>query len=204
MTHAWAPDKRWNEECGVFAAAGIPNAAEITCLGLHALQHRGQEAAGVVTCDADGEFHAHKGLGLVSDVFRNADLAVLGGAFAIGHNRYSTTGALTRENTQPLMVVYRNGPLALAHNGNLVNARELRRSLEDSGSIFQTTLDTEIFLHLMAISPHDDPEEALIEAARQVRGDSPNPAPRRDVSMVTAGPMIPPVSSLIFGSEAAL
>jgi amidophosphoribosyltransferase len=89
---------------------------------------------------------------------------------AIGHNRYSTAGSVTLENTQPLRVVYRGGPLALAHNGNLVNARELRQGLEGSGSIFQTTLDTEIFLHLMALSSHDDPEDALIEAAHQVRG----------------------------------
>src|SRR5262245_944302 len=130
MTYGWTPDKRWNEECGVFAAVGVPNAAEVTCLGLHALQHRGQEAAGVVSCDDHGEFHTHKGLGLVSDVFRHFDGARLPGALAIGHNRYSTTGALTRENTQPLQVVYRNGPLALAHNGNLVNARDLRKTLE--------------------------------------------------------------------------
>jgi amidophosphoribosyltransferase len=103
-------------------------------------------------------------------VFRNFDLARLPGPLAIGHNRYSTTGALTRENTQPLQVVYRNGPLALAHNGNLVNARDLRKSLEASGSIFQTTLDTEIFLHLMARSRANDPEDALVEAAHQVRG----------------------------------
>jgi len=111
-----------------------------------------------------------KGLGLVSDVFDPAKIAKLPGRTAIGHNRYSTSGSLTIENTQPLMVVYRGGPLALAHNGNLVNARELRQSLEASGSIFQTTLDTEIFLHLMALAPTDDPEEALIHAAGQVRG----------------------------------
>ena len=166
----WSPDKAWREECGVFAAIGVPNAAEVTCLGLHALQHRGQEAAGIVSCDADGEFRTHKGIGLVSDVFDDVEIAKLPGALAIGHNRYSTSGSLTRENTQPLGVVYRGGPLALAHNGNLVNAREVRQSLEGSGSIFQTTLDTEIFLHLMALSSHDEPGEALIEAARQVRG----------------------------------
>jgi len=166
----WSPDKTWREECGVFAAIGVPNAAEVTCLGLHALQHRGQEAAGIVSCDPEGEFHTHKGLGLVSDVFDDVEIAKLKGRLAIGHNRYSTSGSLTRENTQPLGVVYRRGPLALAHNGNLVNAREVRASLEGSGSIFQTTLDTEIFLHLIALSAHDDPEEALIEAAGQVRG----------------------------------
>jgi amidophosphoribosyltransferase len=163
-------DRRWNEECGVFAAVGVPRAAEVVRLGLHALQHRGQEAAGIVTADERGEFHAHKGIGLVSEVFGGAELTQLPGSMGIGHNRYSTSGSITRENTQPLMVVYRGGPLALAHNGNLVNARELRQGLEGSGSIFQTTLDTEIFLHLMALSSSDDPEEALIEAARQVRG----------------------------------
>ena len=168
--NGWSPDKRWHDECGVFAAVGEGRAAEVACLGLHALQHRGQESAGIVSCDDKGQFHAHRGIGLVSDVFDDAILAKLPGHSAIGHNRYSTTGSLTLANTQPLMVVYRGGPLALAHNGNLVNARELRQSLESSGSIFQTTLDTEIFLHLMALSQTDDPEEALIEAAKQVKG----------------------------------
>jgi amidophosphoribosyltransferase len=164
------PQKSWNEECGIFAAVGVPRAAEVISLGLHALQHRGQEGAGIVVADSDGQFHSRKGLGLVSDVFNDARLAALPGAIGIGHNRYSTTGSITIENTQPLRVVYRGGPLALAHNGNLVNARELRQQLEASGSIFQTTLDTEIFLHLMARSECDDPEDALIEAAKQVRG----------------------------------
>ncbi|HTM57489.1 MAG TPA: amidophosphoribosyltransferase, partial [Candidatus Udaeobacter sp.] len=166
----WSADKTWREECGVFAAIGVPRAAETVCLGLHALQHRGQESTGIVSCDEQGEFHSHKGIGLVSDVHRPADLARLPGAIAIGHNRYSTSGALTLENTQPLRVVYRGGSMALAHNGNLVNARELRLSLEDTGSIFQTTLDTEIFMHLMALSDEGSPEDALIDAARQVRG----------------------------------
>ena len=130
----------------------MPNAAEIAALGLHALQHRGQESTGVVSCDERGEFHGHKGIGLVSDVYRTRRSRALAGQLAIGHNRYSTTGGLTLENTQPLRVVYRGGPLALAHNGNLTNARALRQGLEESGSIFQTTLDTEIFLHLIALS----------------------------------------------------
>ena len=170
MRASGSPDKAWNEECGVFAAVGVPRAAEIVCLGLHALQHRGQESAGIVMADERGEFHSHKGIGLVSDVFDDPSLARLPGTIGIGHNRYSTSGSLTLENTQPLRVVTRSGPLALAHNGNLVNARELRQSLEASGSIFQTTLDTEIFLHLMARSAKEDPEDALIEAARQVKG----------------------------------
>ena len=166
----WSADKTWREECGIFAAVGVPRAAEVVCLGLHALQHRGQESTGIDSCDPLGEFHSHKGLGLVSDVYDESTIARLPGTFAIGHNRYSTTGSLTLENTQPLRVVYRGGALALAHNGNLVNARELRRSLEGSGSIFQTTLDTEILLHLMALSRATDPEAALVDAARQVRG----------------------------------
>ncbi len=170
MTSGGWTEKTWHEECGVFAAVGVPRAAEVVCLGLHALQHRGQESSGIVACDEAGDFHTHKGLGLVSDVFDGVQLSRLPGALAIGHNRYSTSGSLTRENTQPLMVVYRGGPLALAHNGNLVNARALRQSLESSGSIFQTTLDTEIFLHLMALSATDDPQQALIEAAGQVQG----------------------------------
>jgi amidophosphoribosyltransferase len=168
--NGWSAEKTWREECGVFAAVGVPHAAEITGLGLHALQHRGQESTGIVACDEAGEFRSHKGLGLVSDVYRDTDLARLSGAMAIGHNRYSTSGSVTLDNTQPLRVVYRGGPLALAHNGNLVNARELRDELEQSGSIFQTTLDTEIFLHLMAISSAASAEDALIEAARRVRG----------------------------------
>jgi amidophosphoribosyltransferase len=166
----WTPDKTWREECGVFAAIGVPHAAETVSLGLHALQHRGQESTGIVACDDDGEFRSHKGLGLVSDVYRDPDLRRLAGSIAIGHNRYSTSGSVTLENTQPLRVVYRGGPLALAHNGNLVNARELRQGLEQSGSIFQTTLDTEMFPHLMAVSSAENAEDALIEAARQVRG----------------------------------
>jgi amidophosphoribosyltransferase len=165
-----SPDKAWNEECGIVAVVGVPRAAEVVRLGLHALQHRGQESTGIVSADAHGEFHVHKGVGLVADVYSDQAIAQLPGALAIGHNRYSTSGSITLENTQPLRVVCRSGPLALAHNGNLTNARELRQGLEGSGSIFQTTLDTEIFLHLMALSSTENPEEALIEAMRQVEG----------------------------------
>ncbi len=160
----------WREECGIFAAAGVPNAAEVTILGLYALQHRGQESTGLATCDDEGGFHAHKGLGLVADVFRGLDLARLPGRFAIGHDRYSTAGRVTIENTQPLGVVYRGGSLALAHNGNLVNARTLRERLEATGSIFQTTLDSEVFLHLIARSTTDGAGAALAEAVATVRG----------------------------------
>ena len=126
---SWSPDKCWNEECGVFAVVGVPRASEITALGLHALQHRGQEATGIVSCDERGDFHVRKGIGLVSDVFDSGSLSDLPGQLAIGHNRYSTAGGLTLENTQPLRVVYRGGPLALAHNGNLTNAAAVRQLL---------------------------------------------------------------------------
>ena len=158
------------EECGIFAAVGVPHAAEATVLGLHALQHRGQESSGLVSCDDAGGFHAHKGLGLVADVYRGLDLARLPGSLAIGHDRYSTAGRVTLENTQPISVVYRGGSLALAHNGNLANARALREGLEAAGSIFQTTLDSEVFLHLIARSTTDGVEAALAEAATVVRG----------------------------------
>jgi amidophosphoribosyltransferase len=171
MSHnGWSRDKSWNEECGVVAVVGVQNAAQIAALGLHALQHRGQEATGVVSCDERNHFHVHKGIGLVSDVHRAPKLAALEGQLAIGHNRYSTAGGLTLENTQPLRVVYRGGQLALAHNGNLTNAKDLRAGLEESGSIFQTTLDTEVFLHLIALSSSDSLEDALTEAMKQVLG----------------------------------
>lgn len=168
--NAWSPGRDWNEECGVFGAVGVPRAAEVVALGLHALQHRGQESTGVVACGDDGTFQVRKGIGLVADVYRHAGLAQLTGQMAIGHNRYSTAGGLTLENTQPLRVVYRGGELALGHNGNLTNARELRQGLEESGSIFQTTLDSEVFLHLVALSQTDSLEDALVEATKQVQG----------------------------------
>jgi len=161
--------------CGVFGCVGVPQAAAITALGLYALQHRGQEATGIVANDG-GRFHVKKGIGLVADVYRDADLERVPGRMAIGHNRYSTAGGLTLENTQPLSVVWRGGPVALAHNGNLTNARALRADLERAGSIFQTTLDTEVFLHLMARAgqgserPAESVQDALAEAARQVTG----------------------------------
>src|SRR5438067_6611837 len=130
--------------CGVFGCTGVPQAAAMTALGLYALQHRGQEATGIVAND-NGRFHVKKGIGLVADVYRDADLEHVPGSMAIGHNRYSTAGGLTLENTQPLSVVSRGGPLALAHNGNLTNASAVREQLEQAGSIFQTTLDTEVF-----------------------------------------------------------
>lgn len=140
-----------SHECGVFAVFGHPDAAMLTYYGLFALQHRGQESAGIVSAKgSDSPFTTHKGMGLVSQVFSNNDLEALAGTRAIGHVRYSTTGSSTRRNAQPFVVDTHRGQIAIAHNGNLVNAAELRAELEASGSIFQTTVDSEIVLHLLA------------------------------------------------------
>jgi amidophosphoribosyltransferase len=159
----------WREECAVFGIWGPDSAAHLTYLGLHALQHRGQEATGIVSLDG-GSFHLEKGLGLVADFFTPERITRLPGHAAIGHNRYSTTGSVTRENTQPLTGVFQGGPLAVAHNGNLVNTRELRRELEGAGAVFQTTLDTELFLHLIALSQETRFEERVRAAMQRVRG----------------------------------
>ncbi|MFV0415430.1 MAG: amidophosphoribosyltransferase [Chthoniobacterales bacterium] len=138
-------------ECGVFAVFGHPNAAILTYYGLFALQHRGQESAGIVCCNGDeSHFRTHKGMGLVSQVFRQDVLETLKGSRAIGHVRYSTTGSSNIINAQPFLVDTERGQLAIAHNGNIVNAVQLRHELEASGSIFQTTADSEIVLHLLA------------------------------------------------------
>src|SRR4051794_8261652 len=134
--------------CGVFGIFGHPNAAELTYYGLYALQHRGQESAGIVTTD-EHEFYEHKGMGLVSQVFRGSVLHELPGKSAVGHTRYSTTGSSHLRNAQPLTGDSSRGRIAVAHNGNLTNAAELRDELEASGSIFQTTVDSEIVLHLL-------------------------------------------------------
>ncbi len=157
------------EECGVFGIWGAENAARLTYAGLYALQHRGQESAGIVTSDA-GDVHAHRGLGLVSDVFAGGVLESLRGPVAIGHNRYSTTGSTVLLNAQPLLVTTRYGKLALAHNGNLVNAVPLRQEMERLGSIFQTTSDTEVIPHLIARSRSEDVEEAIGEALSRCQG----------------------------------
>jgi len=144
-------DKR-TEECGVFgiwALGQSEEAANFTYLGLHALQHRGQESAGIVSTDGQA-LHVHRGMGLVADIFTADVLAQLPGGAAIGHVRYSTAGASRLKNAQPIAIQYAGGPVAVAHNGNLVNADQLRHELEAQGSIFQTTSDTEVILHLMA------------------------------------------------------
>ncbi|MGE5484157.1 MAG: amidophosphoribosyltransferase [Ignavibacteriales bacterium] len=160
---------RPREECGVFGIFGHPDAATLTYYGLHALQHRGQESAGIVVGDGLC-LKIHKGMGLVSEVFDEGVLAGLPGDRAIGHVRYSTTGATLPVNAQPILLRCRGSSVALCHNGNLVNAASLRGSLEKSGSIFQTTLDTEVIAHLMARSSEQAFEDALIETCRRVKG----------------------------------
>jgi amidophosphoribosyltransferase len=157
------------EECGVFGVYGRPDAASLSYYGLHALQHRGQESAGICTSD-NGNFHYHRGMGLVKEVFDNNKLAELPGSMGIAHVRYSTAGESKLANAQPLVFRYRAGDLALATNGNLVNAMEIRRKLEAQGSIFQTTSDTEVVAHLIARSQKEDIVEAVKEALQQVTG----------------------------------
>ena len=160
---------RPKHECGVFAVHGHKDAALLTYYGLFALQHRGQESAGIAAGGYDGKpFRLHKGMGLVSQVFQQEDLSSLGGARAIGHVRYSTTGSSTLLNSQPLGVDTARGQLAVAHNGNLVNAAALRAELENRGSIFQTTVDSEIVLHLLA--QPDDSMGGPIGALRRLEG----------------------------------
>jgi amidophosphoribosyltransferase len=158
-----------HEECGVFGIYNRENASHNAFLGLYALQHRGQEAAGIVSSDGERMFE-HKGMGLVAQVFDEESLEKLPGGLAIGHNRYSTTGASRVANIQPLMVDCRAGRLALAHNGNLVNARQLRAAMEADGSIFNTTTDSEVILHLIARSRDDALEEMIVSAVKQLQG----------------------------------
>src|SRR5437764_8194009 len=155
--------------CGVFGVYGHPNAAELAYYGLYALQHRGQESAGIVT--SDGKlFHAHKGMGLVSQVFTGEILDKLPGNMAVGHTRYSTTGSSHLRNAQPLTVDCARGQIAIAHNGNLTNAAQLRQELEARGSIFQTSVDSEIILHLMAQPVVNGEGNHLVQAIRRIEG----------------------------------
>jgi amidophosphoribosyltransferase len=163
------PDKP-RDECGVFGIYGTQQAAAHTVLGLHALQHRGQEAAGVVSFDG-GHFHSHRAQGLVGDNFSSeAVIASLPGHAAIGHNRYSTTGAPVLRNVQPLFADFAFGGLAIAHNGNLTNSRVLRRQLVEEGCLFQSTSDTEVIVHLIARSREPSVVERLVDALRHVDG----------------------------------
>ncbi len=159
-----------HEECGVFGIFGARKAAELTYLGLYALQHRGQEGAGIVSSNA-GKIYQHRGPGEVNEVFSQKEtLNGLKGNLAIGHNRYSTTGASSSINIQPLLITYKKGNLALAHNGNLTNSYSLRTSMERNGSIFQTSSDSEIILHLVARSKKTTVEEMIQDALSKVKG----------------------------------
>jgi len=155
--------------CGVFGIHGHDEAANIAYLGMHALQHRGQESAGLVAVD-DGKLRRHVQMGLVSDAFNRDTLARLPGVTAIGHVRYSTAGSSELRNAQPFVFEYAGGQLAIAHNGNIVNANELRAELDASGSIFQTSSDTEVIVHLMAKAREPDVLGKLMAALKRVRG----------------------------------
>lgn len=161
--------RHWNEECGVVGLAGVPGAAELASLALHALQHRGQESAGITVADGH-RLVTHKRMGLVADVFDEGTIRSLDGTSAIGHVRYSTSGSSQLINAQPLQVTSHRGTVSLAHNGNLVNAPELRREMELDGSIFATTSDTEVILHLLARSRAAELEDALDEVLPRLRG----------------------------------
>lgn len=158
-----------NEECGVFGIYNHKEASQLTYLGLHALQHRGQESAGI--CASDGEkWYKHRGMGLVSEAFGKGDLEKFSGHIAIGHTRYTTAGSSKIENAQPLFFRYAQGSMAVAHNGNLVNAAVLRKELEAKGSIFQTTSDTEVIAHLIARSESKDLPGAVKDALQYIKG----------------------------------
>ena len=159
-----------HEECGVFGVFQNKDAAALTALGLHALQHRGQEAAGIVSFDGH-RFHEHRALGHVGDIFGSeAIIKRLAGTAAVGHNRYSTTGETVQRNIQPLFADFESGGFTLAHNGNLTNASILRRQLVKRGCLFQSTTDTEVIIHLTAISECQTVVECLIDALQQVVG----------------------------------
>jgi len=162
-------DEAVKHYCGLFGIYGHRDAARLTYLGLYSLQHRGEEAAGIVTYDGK-VMQSHKGMGLVSEVFNETNLHQLPGRMALGHTRYSTTGSSTLKNSQPLVVQYAKGSLAVAHNGNLVNAYLLRQQLEANGSIFQTTVDSEIILHLLARATNKHFEDDLAECVQLLEG----------------------------------
>ena len=156
--------------CGIFGISGHPEAAAMTHLGLFSLQHRGQESAGIVSTNQAGEVHGIRAMGLVSDQFSPERMLELSGPVALGHTRYSTAGSSTIENAQPAMVRFKGGHIVLAHNGNLTNALEIRGQLEDEGSIFSSTMDSEVIVHRLAKSKAVRPEEKLAEALEGVEG----------------------------------
>jgi amidophosphoribosyltransferase len=163
------PDDHFHDECGVFGVSGHPEAANLTYLGLYALQHRGQESAGIVSSEAS-DLYPHKAMGEVEEIFTPAVLAKLPGSSAIGHTRYSTAGDKALLNAQPIMIDCNKGKIAVGHNGNLTNAAEWRRKLEHRGSIFQTNSDTEVIVHLVARSQARNFSGALGDALNQVEG----------------------------------
>ncbi len=163
------PDDRFHDHCGVFAIYGHPEAAKLTYLGLYALQHRGQESAGMCTADGDKIF-SHRAMGHVAEIFKKETLQKLPGHAAIGHTRYSTAGGTDLKNAQPITVSCQKGQVSLAHNGNLVNASSIRRELEARGDIFQTTSDTEVILHYFARSRHSGVPESIADALDRVAG----------------------------------
>jgi amidophosphoribosyltransferase len=160
---------KFHDECGVVAIFAHPEAEKLAYLGLHALQHRGQESAGIVTSDGI-TLRAHKAMGPVTDIFTEEVLSKMRGTIAIGHTRYSTAGDSALLNAQPIMVQSNKGSMALAHNGNLTNAQHVRARLESQGSIFQTNSDTEVIVHLIALSKEQTLPEAMADALRQVEG----------------------------------
>ena len=162
-------DDHFHDHCGVCGVFGHAEAAKLTYLGLYALQHRGQESAGIVSTDG-ADLHLHKGMGLVEEIFKPQVLLKLAGDAAIGHTRYSTAGDTSVSNAQPIVIDCNKGKLALGHNGNLTNAGEWRRKLEHRGSIFQTTSDTEVIVHLIARSAARHLSGAIADALNQVEG----------------------------------
>lgn len=167
---AYELDDRPHEECGVVGVSGVPHAAELAFLALYALQHRGQEAAGVIAVGDDGVARGHKGAGLVSDVFDAGVLSRLTGSTAVGHVRYSTAGGNNPENVQPITARYARGDMALAHNGNLTNHLDLRNRLVEEGAIFRTSSDSEILVHLIAKSRHDSVDAQVDDALTHLEG----------------------------------
>jgi amidophosphoribosyltransferase len=160
---------KFREECGVVAIYSYPEAEKLAYLCMHALQHRGQESAGIVSSDGD-RLRAHKAMGLVADIFTEEVLSSLRGVLAIGHTRYSTAGDSALLNAQPIMVQSNKGAIAIAHNGNLVNALSIRQKLESQGSIFQTNSDTEVLVHLIALSREQTLPDAIADSLRRVEG----------------------------------
>jgi len=169
MVPALSDDDHFHDQCGLFGVLGHPDAAHLVYQGLYALQHRGQEAAGIVASDGE-RIHVEKGMGLVNDVFDEDRLSLLAGDRAMGHVRSSTSGGTVAGNAQPILISCHRGPIALAHNGNLVNARVLRCELEAAGSIFQSSSDTEVILHLYARNHREKPEDAIAASLTKVRG----------------------------------